>query len=255
MAALVAGAIAMFMPRYSYFAALAVLVLQLAAMYARLRGQQKQGVGDEIRRRGLLLDALGQFDQSYDLTELFRNVDDDVRTRAVTRLAPDYFASSASVGLVRLRDHLRENAFWNRCLYYEAAQRGVKFLVGILAFWILIIFLAVALVPQGVTVNLIRAFIVFMTFLVAYALFSDVLAWRFASRIIESLDRRLDAIKELSEQDLRSAALGDVLVIFGEYTVATSKTAPIPESVYRRHRARLNKLWSERESGIRKPLR
>jgi hypothetical protein len=251
---LIAGIAAMFAPRFAFFLAFAAFVCQLITMHFRHQGQQKQAVGDEIRRRALLLDALGPFDQAFDLAELLRRVGDDVRSRAVDRLTPDYFASHASCGLVRLRDHLRENSFWNRCLYHESAQRGLRFLASLLMSAALLFLVAIAVVPHSATVNLTRLFIGFIAFLIAYTLFTDVLTWRSASRAIEYLDRQLDAIKELPEKDLQTKALGGILAIFSEYTAATSKTPPIPDAVYDQHRVRLNKLWSERESGMNTPL-
>jgi hypothetical protein len=254
MATLVSGVTITFLPGIAYFGAIATLLFQGAALYLRQRGQQKQGIGDEIRRRGLMLDALGHFDQSYDLSELLRKVGDDARARAADRAEVNHFASSAHHGWGRLRDHLRENAFWNRCLYHEAARRGISHLAFFGATCIVVALLSVALVPQGVAIDTMRVFVLIATFLIAFTLLTDTLAWRSASRAIEVLDRKLDTMKNTSDSDLRDSALGDLQVILAEYAVATSKIAPIPDSIYMKHRDQLNRAWNERENEIRDPL-
>lgn len=251
---LVTTLVAVFVPVLSYFTTVAAFLCQVATFYFRHQGQKKQGVGDEIRRRAMLQDALGPFDQTFDLTELLRRAGVKVRDRATGKAASDYFASTATDGLVRLRDHLRENAFWNRCLYGECAQTGLRFLAIVMSSAVFLFLLAVAIVPSSATTNLTRVFIALLASFVGYALLADVLSWRSAAGSIESLERRLDTIKQLSENDLRSKALGELLAIFAEYTVATSKVPPIPDAEYQKHRDGLNALWRERESGLTTPL-
>ncbi|MFG1842030.1 hypothetical protein ACGFH8_26800 [Micromonospora sp. NPDC049175] len=251
---LIVTLIAVLMPRLSYFAAIVAFLCQIATFYLRHQGQQKQGVGDEIRRRAMLLDALEPFDQAFDLTELLRKAGTEIRNRAADSVESDYFASKAADGLVRLRDHLRENAFWNRCLYHECAQSGTHLLTIVMSSATLVFLFALAIVPSSTTANLTRVFIALMGFFVAYALLADVTSWKSASRAIESIDRRLDSIKSLSETELRSFALGELLAIFSEYTVATSKVPPIPERTYTKHRERLNTLWRGRENGLKTSL-
>jgi len=246
--------LAAFAPKLAYFAAITAFILQLATFYFRHQGQQKQGVGDEIRRRAMLLDALGPFDQTFDLAELLRRAGSKARDRAVGNVTIDYFASGASDGLVRLRDHMRENSFWNRCLYQECGQAGTRFLGVAMSSASLLFLLALAVVPSSTTSSLTRVFLALMGFLVGYALLADSLSWKSASRSIEILDRRLDALKHLADKDLKDRAFGELFSIFSEYTVATSKVPPIPETIYRKHRKRLNTLWSERESGLTTPL-
>jgi hypothetical protein len=205
-------------------------------------------------RRAMLQDALGLFDQTFDLTELLRRAGVKVRDRASGKAASDYFASTATDGLVRLRDHLRENAFWNRCLYGECAQTGLRFLAMVMSSAVFLFLLALAIVPSSATTNLTRVFIALLASFVGYALLADVLSWRSAAGSIESLERRLDSIKQLSDNDLRNKALGELLAIFAEYTVATSKVPPIPDAEYQKHRDGLNALWRERESGLTAPL-
>jgi phosphoglycerol transferase MdoB-like AlkP superfamily enzyme len=119
---------------------------------------------------------------------------------------------------------------------------------------VVVALLAVALIPQDAAVDTMRLFVLVVTFLIAFTLLVDVLAWRSASRAIEVLDRKLDTIKNANEDELRNSFLGDLQVILAEYAVATSKIAPIPDSIYEKHRDRLNRAWAERESEVRNPL-
>lgn len=251
-AALAVGVVIMFVPKFAYFGALAVLVIQATTWYTRQTAQQKQGVGDEIRRRGLLMDALGPYDQSYDLAELLAKISTSARDRALSKATSDYFASDAQYGLARLRDHLRENSFWNRRLFSEASKRGGWILVTITIVSVLVVFLAIALVPQDTAVNIVRIFVFSLTFLLGYTLLVDVLAWRSASTSIERLDRQLDAIKHLDDSSLATQQ-GQIMTILSEYAVATSKIAPIPPTIYENNRDSLNKLWKDREDIAKAP--
>ncbi len=222
--------------------------------YRISRYLQVAGIGEELRRRSLLLDALDPFDQAFDLAELLRKVSDRVRDQAKGRLTPDYYASRSQLGLVRLRDHVRENAFWNKCLYHEAAQRATKLLIGSVLVAAAVMMIAIATVSRDTTIVLARIFVAFLAFVVAYSLFSDSLAWRSAARTMELLDGRLDGIKSSTEEELRGVGTGNMLTLFGEYLVATSKVIPVPEPIYKRKRDQLNRHWKERESGIQSPL-
>ncbi|WP_330270412.1 hypothetical protein OG205_24460 [Lentzea sp. NBC_00516] len=241
--------LAVFAPKLGYFGALALLGIQGVTWSCRQSAQKKQGVGDEIRRRGLLLDALGPFDQSYDLTELMRKAGTSASERALTKTNSGYYASDAKDGLVRLRDHLRENSFWNRCLYLEASKRGKNILWAIGIAFALTLFLTIALASsQDAVVTATRVFILALTFLLAYTFVVDVQAWANASTAIEALERQLDGIKNLGENSLRTTNLDQMMTILSEYAVATSKIAPIPPVIYLKHRDNLNKLWNEREA-------
>ncbi|MFD9705079.1 hypothetical protein [Lentzea sp. NPDC059081] len=251
-AALAVGVLVMFFPKIAYLGAVAALIIQGAIWYTRQTAQQKQAVGDEIRRRALLSDALGQFDQAFDLAELLGKVSDEVREHAKARIKSDYFASKAPVGIIRLCDHLRENSFWNRSLYSEASRLGKRILWITATASIVVFLLAFYLAPQDATVNVMRVFVVVVTFLLAYTFLIDVIAWQSAANAIERLDRQLDSFKNLDETSLLNRN-GQIMAILSEYTVATSKVAPVPSKVYKENQVRLNKIWKERDSATNSP--
>jgi hypothetical protein len=247
--ALVVGGAAIFVNfQYSLALAIVVLALQGVSFYMRSTGQRKQRIGDEIRRRGLIMDALPEANQAHEMSELMRHLSDDIRRKATAAAAADYYASTSGLGAIRLVDHLRENVFWNKCLYSEAAARGSRLLAVFAFLVLLVVLLAIALASPDVTMITTRIAVALVTFLAAFAYVSDIGAWKASANSMDALDFRLDGLKVFPEKSLRNERLGELMVLFSEYTVATSKTLPIPRKVYLTHRDRLNRLWEEKES-------
>jgi hypothetical protein len=235
--------------QYAYYAALCALITQGASWALRVHSGRQQSVGDEGRMRGLLLDALGSTTEHIDLADLVNRISSDARERAVASVDSDYFASKAPQGVVRLRDHLQENAFWGKCLYEAAAAQYSKLLGAFGIATVAVALVAIPLAPHGQSLVVARVLVTALTFGAALTQINEILSWRSAKTKIETVDRRLEALAAFSETQLMSQGIEALFAVFGDYCVATATSPPVPKSIYLRQRSHLNDLWDEMRTG------
>jgi hypothetical protein len=195
--------------------------------------------------RGLLLDALGSTTEHIDLADLVNRISSDARARAVGSVDPNYFASKSPQGVVRLRDHLQENAFWGKCLYGAAADRYSRLLGAFGVAAIAVALVAIPLAPHGQSLVVARILVTALSFGAALTQINEILSWRSAKSKIETVDRRLEVLAAFSEAQLMSQGLEALFAVFGDYSVATAMSPPVPGSIYLRQRQHLNTLWDE----------
>jgi hypothetical protein len=230
---------------YAYYPAFAALASQSLSWFIRFRASNLQSIGDEGRMRGLLLDALGPTTEQIDLADLVNQISPNARIRAARSVDPDYFSSNAPVGLARLRDHLRENAFWGKYLYSAAVCRYATWLCVFVAAAIVVALVAIPLAPHGESLVVARVLVTALSFGAALTQVNEILSWRSAKLKIEIVDRRVEVLVPLSERQLVSRGLEALYAAFGDYCVATAVSPPLPRGIYQRQREHLNSLWNE----------
>lgn len=233
--------------QYAYLAVVVALVSQATSWGLRFRAGRQRAVGDEGRMRGLLIDALGSTTEHIDLANLVHRITPRARSRLSRSLDPDYFASKSPSGVGRLRDHLQENSFWGKCLYEAAALVYTRLLIAFGVLAALIALIAIPLAPHDQSLILAKVLVTALTFGAALTQSNEIIAWRSAKDKIEIVDRRLEALANLSERELQSRRIEALFAVFGDYCVATAMSPPIPREIYLRERNRLNALWAERQ--------
>jgi hypothetical protein len=231
--------------QYAYYPALFALISQGVSWTLRIHASSQQSIGDEGRMRGLLLDALGPTTEHIDLADLVNRISSDAQARAVRSVDPNYFASKAPQGVVRLRDHLQENAFWGKCLYGSAADRYLRLLGAFGVAAIAVILVAIPLAPHNQSLVVARLLVTALSFGAALTQINEILSWRSAKSKIETVDRRLEVLATFSEAQLMSQGIEALFAVFGDYCVATATSPPVPGSIYSHQRQRLNALWGE----------
>lgn len=230
---------------YAYYPALFALISQGASWSLRIRASSQQSLGDEGRMRGLLLDALGPTTEYIDLADLVNHIGSGARARAAESVDPDYFASKSPQGVVRLRDHLQENAFWGKCLYREAAEWYSRLLGAFGVAAVAVALIAIPLAPPGQSLTLAQVLVTAISFGAALTQVNEILSWRSAKSKIETVDRRLEVLSGFSETELISRGIEALFAVFGDYCVASAMSPPVPRIIYQRHRKELNALWNE----------
>ncbi|MEV8513463.1 hypothetical protein [Dactylosporangium sp. NPDC051484] len=208
----------------------------------------QQDIGELLRRRGLLIDAIGPSRLGVDVADLLERVPVRVVRRAAVSVNDGYYASNSPTGLVRLRDHLHENAFWNKHLYSLAARRLTTILCLLVALAGAVTLFALPLAPRDEALIFARILVTVMTFGAILTQFNEILAWRSAAQAIERLEHRFYIVEGLDEDSLHKNGMADILTFFAEYTAATSRIPPFPRRVYRLHRDRLNDLWAHKNA-------
>jgi hypothetical protein len=231
--------------RYAYWLALFALISQGASWILRSRASDHQSIGEEGRMRGLLLDALGSTTEHIDLADLVNRISSDARARATGSVDPNYFASKASQGVTRLRDHLQENAFWGKNLYKATADRYSRLLAAFAIAAIVTALVAIPIAPHDQSLTVARVAVTSLSFGAALTQFNEILSWRSAKSKIEMVDRRLEMLAPLSKSQIISQGIEALFAVFGDYCVATAVSPPVPKGIYLSQRQRLNNLWDE----------
>ncbi|MFF0760597.1 hypothetical protein ACFYWH_11205 [Streptomyces sp. NPDC003737] len=231
---------------YTYIPALLALGIQVYSWSVRRSAVSRHNEGEEGRTRGQLLDALGSAEERVDLNNWLIRVAPRQGDSPPDPVSPDYFASTAPAGMRRLCDHLQENAFWNKFMYKEAADYYGKILWGFVIAAIAAVLVAIPLASDGQNLILARLIVVALASGAAFTQWSEVAAWRSAETKSELLDRRLEALSDCTDDELRLGRIGALLSAYGDYCVATSGAPPTPTWLYKRHGAHVNQLWARR---------
>lgn len=246
---IVAGVVAVFVSdTASYLGAVVAALAQACVWLSRRHASNLQSTGDEARRRGLLLDALGPTTEPMDIALLLSHLSKKAHSNIQALEDPNYFASEVAPGAVRLREHLQENAFWAKC-QYDAVVRRYWALFAVYAGVALILGLVlVPLTPDEVSVVAARVLVTMFSFTAAVTQLNEVLAWRSAAQKVEILDRRLETLVARDDHELRADRLESMLAVFADYCIATAMAPPVPPKVYEQDRDRLNSLWEDRRA-------
>lgn len=241
---LVARAATLFaLPPIAYLFAVIALIFQVVAWWCSFKGGRLHGIAEEARRRALLMDGLGGVQEPLDTVDIRQQFSKKAENRADEFEDPDYYASTQPPGLERLRDFLQESAFLSKHLYAAAARRSLVVSVFLFIAVLLIALVVVPLVPGNAQLLVARMLVVTLGFIIAYDELGCALAWQVAGAQAGAVDRRLENLSVTSVQP----AVG----IFGDYSVATATTPPIPTSIYKKHKDRLDKGWAERRQEVR----
>ena len=168
----------------------------------------------------------------------------DLRTkfsRRAERLAPawedlNYYAASENPGLARLCSQMQESAFWSQRLYGIAWQVCLGLGAVLLVLVIVALLVVVGAGSSNASLQVARVGVVFLSFLVFSDLLTQGIAWWNASRESDEVYRRLET--GLDE-------IATALAVFGDYSVATATTPPIPTLLYRLESPRLARAWRE----------
>ncbi|MER7597587.1 hypothetical protein [Streptomyces hydrogenans] len=131
-------------------------------------------------------------------------------------------------------------------IYKEAADYYGKVLWGFVVVAISATLVAIPLASGEQNLILARLIVVSLASGVAFTQWSEVSAWRSAATKSELLDRRLEALSDCTEEDLRANRVGALLLAYGDYCVATSGAPPTPTWLYERHKEDMNRLWALR---------
>jgi hypothetical protein len=218
----------------AYYLALLALLTELAAWTFRFRGERLHGLAEEGRRRALLADALARPDSVLALRELRTSF-----TRRAERLAPkyddeDYYATKREAGLDRLCSELRESAFWSRHLYRLAWQVTLGFALALIMLVLIALLVVIGAGSSDASLQVARVGVIFLSFLVFSDALTQALAWWDASEHSHDVYCRL-------QNGLQETATA--LAVFGDYSVATATTPPIPTLLYAIEKPRLGRAW------------
>lgn len=230
----------------AYFLALLAVVSELVAWALCVLADQRHSLAEEGRRRALLADGLGAPLDTLALRDLHLRFGGYAQEHAAEHDDKEYYASNQSPGPDRLREAMQEAAFWSSHLYRESAK-----VAGFVAGFLLIAVLVALLVVVGTgfasaSLAVARIGVLFLSFLVFSDIATHMLAWGDAAAKSNDVYLRLQA------NDLREMPVA--LAIFGDYSVATATTPPIPSIIYMRRHDRIDAAWRAGSHSTSSPL-
>jgi hypothetical protein len=234
---LVFTAIAFFVDgRPTYFLAVAALLSEGAAWTCRVFADRRHSLAEEGRRRALLCDAFDAPPGAITIREVRASFSKRAYVTAEVFEDPDYYDSDALPGPARLRDHLQESAFWSSNLYRAAARVAMCACVIPAAVVIVALLIAAGTESGRDTLVIARIGVAFLSFLVFSDLVTHVLGWR------DAAEKSRDVTRRLEKDSLDETATA--LAVYGDYSVATATTPPIPSMLYNRQKQRIAEAWA-----------
>ena len=219
--------------------------LLLVVSYSlRLWSDQQYGTAETMRRQSILTEALG-WEISKTQMSKWRQVAGKSALDKMQKAPrdPDFYATDAKIGYVRLAEMTLESAFYTRHIYGKiknwawiifASATGITALVIIAAF--------TGSVPDKV--ELIVAKVLFA--IIPTALAIDVLGW--AIKLGQMMGIICD-IEESIEGILREgrADLPQVLRMVSEYNCQVVAGIPIHDRLFDRWHGEINLMWQKRQ--------
>jgi hypothetical protein len=217
----------------AYALALVALATEAAAWLMRIAGERRHALAEQARRRALLADALDRSLEALALRDLGTRFSGRARRDAASLDDPNYYASEAPRGLERLREQVRESAFWSRCLYASAG----KLALAIAALLIVLVIAALLTVAgSGGKTELVvaRIGVVFLSFIVFSDVLTHALGW------LEAASKSDEVYLVLATPLCNTA---QAIAIFSDYSVVTAGAAPIPTWLYSRRHDDVEQAW------------
>jgi len=221
----------------TYFCAVVALLLQCVKWLLQKRAGERHALGNAIRRRAILIDALGPANEHADV-RMLRDLAGANAEAAAGQAPKGYYESKLPIGLARLRANLMESAFFTHSLARIAA-RGAFTEFGLIGLFVTASIVACLFAAGHETAPLIaNGTLSLLTFLVAADNLGSAMGWLAAATAIERIERRVAAMEE---QDLQAH-----MAAFADYEAATALAPAIPTALYEKHRLRLDRLWRDR---------
>lgn len=208
------------------------------AWWTRLLGTGAHERAEEGRRRAVLARELGSDPDCLGSASVKAEFSANARSEAARWVDPDYFSSAEDPGPARLRESLQESAFWSSHLY-RAAGRASSVHLGLTTAAIVGALLVVFGIDAGdagvaaarIVTVLVAAFVASDQLGMAISYFS---AAKMSARVVERLD------------NVQVTSLGQMLAVYGDYSVATAQAAPIPTKLYLREHDAIDEAWRNR---------
>ena len=224
--------------KVAYMLSIAVLMMELAVWCLNRWGTSKHELGEAARRHAMLTDAFGEAPELEEVIDLRTRFGSGDEARAASLEDPNYYASEAEPGLVRLRENLVESAFYSKSHFRLAAARAWKQLVAVCAIVLLTGWIGLTATEGNTELFIARVVVLLVGGVVAMDVLGRALSWQDAARDSESVYKRLGAAGRKGAKE--------ALAVFGDYFVATSSCAPIPTEIHEKNHDRLSALYEER---------
>lgn len=217
--------------------AVVALALQCVKWLLQRRAGERHALGNAIKRRAMLIDALGPTGEHADL-RMLRDLAGAAAEAAAGQAPKGYYESKLPIGLGRLRADLMESAFFTHSLARLAA-RGAFTKLGLTGIVLAAVVVACLFAAGRETGPIVaNGILAFLTFLIAADHLGSAMGWLAAAAAIERIERRIAA---MDDQDLQAH-----MAAFADYEAATALAPAIPTAIYKKHCDRLDRLWRDR---------
>lgn len=216
-----------------------------------LYADRYQFLAERIFRRAMICDALGvtvdpgstevlRYEKELGQRTVKSAADID-KTRGLS--TPAYYLSTAPPGMDRLFDHLEEDTFWTKELYWRAALFALIPSLLFVVITIVVLLVLLGALPSYPSIS--RWTIPKVVVLLLSLVTSSEELWRFyqwwsTSSSCEELFQRLQTRDNWKQQN---RGLEELLTIYGDFFTATASTPPIPTWFYRCHHDRIQREY------------
>ena len=238
------AAITTILPSLPNVLAVIALGAQLYTIFKQEEARKSFYLGEEGRRRAILVGAFGKTEESIDFADLHQRFTPYAIENAERFDDENYYdCIEEPAGRQRLLVLLQESLHYSKHLYQAAAERSlrtsIKSTAGLLLGLVLVIFLG----SQKLSNLAAQIVVLAVGFLASLDWYSQYLCWVRAAKESERADRRLQRIENAVR---KKANLESLLAIFADYSVATVAAPPIPCSLYEENKEELAASWQAR---------
>lgn len=219
-----------------YLVAVIALIAEFCSWLLSKSTSSKKSLGQELIRLNIIQNSYGS-NMSVDLAYLKSKVTNSEFNKASSFENSDYYATDDLTPEVRLVEIIQESCFWSQHLYQACKQRAIANSILLSILIIVLIITGLSLISSDANFTLPRLALLFLMFFPLWNGIDKAISFGSATSKLTSIDQQLSASK---------CAFPDLLLLFAEYNVVTSKTPLIPQKVFENEQDKLNLLWAER---------
>lgn len=222
--------------KYLLHAAGIGLLLMLLWVHFNQGQQRHRAAGDQARRAILLISGLNKVPPAGQKLRIKDGFGIPVAGLATTR-EEDHFASREPHGYKRLSEMIEESAYWTRDLQIFSAKIMEFIFTTLILFAITACGVAVTLAPPEALINLSRALIAILVFLISSDTLGLLFAYKNSAGTIDEIFKRVESVAARGYKE------ADALLLMVDYNAAIEKAPPALPWVYKVRRRSLSQRW------------
>jgi GrpB-like predicted nucleotidyltransferase (UPF0157 family) len=222
--------------RYLLYAAGVGLLLMLFWVHFNQGQQRHRTAGDQARRAILLISGLNKVPPAGQKLRIKDGFEVPAAGLTTTR-EEEHFTSRESHGYKRLSEMIEESAYWTRDLQRFSAKIMEFIFLALILCMITACGVAVTLTPSETMINLSRALVAILVFLISSDTLGLLFSYKNSAGTIDEIFKRVESVTARGYEE------ADTLLLMVDYNAAIEKAPPALPGVYGIRRVSLSQRW------------
>jgi len=209
------------------------------------QAKRNRSTAERARRTLLVMEGLDWVLSQKEITDLIAGFSVS-QEEATPWEDPGYFVSTGKPGHERLATVIQQSAFFSRHLFAASAKWSALWFIATLLPTTAILFILPGVRSQAWGIAIAQIICILLMLLISIDFLGRAVDYAHASSAVGRVDERLE------KSQATALSQSDLLLIWGDYNAAVQEAPLIPQSVYEKHRDRLNALFSQRIEASRR---